>query len=115
MALCENVFASLPSSRPPPAPDLGPRPPRASAAAVAVTAPSAAERPRPRETARDQENAWQLEASGISKWFGRRLVLDEVSLSVAAGEAVAIIGENGAGKRTLLRICAGLIRPDRGH
>ncbi len=38
-----------------------------------------------------------------------------MSLSVAAGEAVAIIGENGAGKSTLLRICAGLIHPDRGH
>ena len=41
-------------------------------------------------------------------------MLDDVSLTVSAGEAVAIVGENGSGKSTLLRICAGLIRPDGG-
>jgi ABC-2 type transport system ATP-binding protein len=56
-----------------------------------------------------------LEAGPITHSYGRKLVLDRVWLSVAAGEAVAIVGENGAGKSTLIRICAGLIRPDAGE
>ena len=55
-----------------------------------------------------------LEASGIHKRYGRKPALDDVSLRVAAGEAVAVVGENGSGKTTLLRICAGVLRPDAG-
>jgi ABC-2 type transport system ATP-binding protein len=56
-----------------------------------------------------------LAASGVSKRYGGKLVLDDAALAVRAGEAIAVIGENGAGKSTLLGICAGLIRPDRGQ
>ena len=53
-------------------------------------------------------------ATGIVKHFGARRVLDGVVLSVGPGEVVGLVGENGCGKTTLLRICAGLLRPDAG-
>ena len=55
-----------------------------------------------------------LQATGVTKSFGRRSVLHGADLEVHAGEAVAIVGENGVGKTTLLRICAGLVAPDGG-
>src|SRR5437773_9487745 len=55
-----------------------------------------------------------LVARGIRKSFGRRQVLTGLDLEVAAGEMVAVVGENGTGKTTLLRILAGDLRPDAG-
>ena len=55
-----------------------------------------------------------LEIDGLSHAYGRHQALDEVSLSLHAGEAVAILGANGAGKTTLLNAVAGLICPARG-
>jgi ABC-type glutathione transport system ATPase component len=51
----------------------------------------------------------------ISKAFGRNQVLDAVTLSVNAGETVALVGESGSGKSTLGRIIVGLERPDTGR
>jgi len=56
----------------------------------------------------------RLSVSGVAKRFGPKRVLEGVSLTVDAGEAVALVGENGCGKTTLLRICAGLIPADAG-
>ena len=56
-----------------------------------------------------------LEATGLWRAYGRRQVLRDLDLAVAAGEAVAVAGPNGAGKTTLLRVLAGLARPDRGE
>ena len=55
-----------------------------------------------------------LEARGVSKRYGARHAVREVSLTARAGELVAVIGPNGAGKTTLLSILAGETRPDGG-
>ena len=55
-----------------------------------------------------------LELHGLCKRYGARRVLDDVSLSVAPGEAVALLGVNGAGKTTLIRALFDLVRPDAG-
>ncbi len=55
-----------------------------------------------------------LRLSGVTKRFGDRTVLAEVSLAVAAGEYVAVIGESGIGKSTLLNLIAGLEPVDAG-
>ena len=56
-----------------------------------------------------------LELRGISKSFGAVRANDQVSLSVAAGTIHAIVGENGAGKSTAMRIAYGFYRPDSGE
>jgi ABC-2 type transport system ATP-binding protein len=55
-----------------------------------------------------------LAARGIRKSYGRRQVLAGLDLEIMAGDLVAVVGENGTGKTTLLRILAGDLRPDGG-
>ena len=55
-----------------------------------------------------------LEVKKVSKSFGRRQVLDKVSLDIGRGEICSIVGENGSGKTTLLRIIVGMISADMG-
>ncbi|HEY1134647.1 MAG TPA: ABC transporter ATP-binding protein [Nocardioides sp.] len=52
--------------------------------------------------------------SGATKHFGATTALDDVSLTVAPGEVVGVLGVNGAGKSTLVDLLAGLRRPDSG-
>jgi ABC-type sugar transport system ATPase subunit len=55
-----------------------------------------------------------LTTAGLCKSFGGVRVLSDVSLSLAAGEILAICGENGAGKSTLVKLLMGILHPDNG-
>lgn len=56
-----------------------------------------------------------LEAVEVSRRYGTVAALDRVSLSVAAGECVALVGESGSGKTTLLRCFNAMVAPDEGE
>jgi lipopolysaccharide export system ATP-binding protein len=56
-----------------------------------------------------------LQAVGLGKTFGRRAVVQDVSLSVASGEVVGLLGPNGAGKTTSFYMIVGLIPADTGR
>jgi heme exporter protein A len=55
-----------------------------------------------------------VEAASVSRRYGRRWALAEVSLSVPRGTSLVVAGRNGSGKSTLFRVLSGLIRPDHG-
>ncbi len=56
-----------------------------------------------------------IEASGLSKSYGDRLLIDNLNFRLPAGGIVGIIGPNGAGKTTLFRMMSGLEKPDSGE
>src|SRR5690242_17209417 len=56
-----------------------------------------------------------LEVRGLEAGYGSATVLFDVSLDVADGEAVALLGRNGAGEWTSLKAIAGWLKPSRGH
>ena len=55
-----------------------------------------------------------IRLQGVSKSFGQKRALDQASLDVPPGVVFALLGENGAGKTTMIRILLGLERPDEG-
>jgi ABC-2 type transport system ATP-binding protein len=55
-----------------------------------------------------------IEAAGLTKRFGRRLAISDVSFEVHPGEVVGFLGPNGAGKTTTMRVLLGTLRPDAG-
>ena len=60
------------------------------------------------------ESSPAIEASGLSRRFGRRFAIRDLTFTVRDGECLALFGPNGAGKTTLLRVLAGLLRPTSG-
>ena len=56
----------------------------------------------------------RLEARHVSKTFGSTRVLDDVEITVAPGEIHALIGQNGSGKSTVVKILTGYHVPDPG-
>lgn len=63
----------------------------------------------------DEADDVVLEADGVSHSYGDFDVLDDVSTRFRRGEVAALVGQNGSGKTTCLRILAGLMQPDRGE
>jgi ABC-2 type transport system ATP-binding protein len=57
---------------------------------------------------------WVVEIQGLTKQFGALKALDNVTLQIAAGEIFGILGPNGSGKTTMMRILTGLLDPTAG-
>lgn len=55
-----------------------------------------------------------IEIKNVSKRFGHKRVLEEVSLSVERGQTIGLIGANGSGKSVLFKILCGFVKPDQG-
>lgn len=56
----------------------------------------------------------RLQLAGISKTFGHRKVLQDVAITIEAGEIHGVVGQNGSGKSTLAKVVSGYHRPDAG-
>jgi lipopolysaccharide export system ATP-binding protein len=69
---------------------------------------------RPRSSEKTP-SATALAAFNLQKTYGRRRVVDDVTLHVEQGEVVGLLGANGAGKTTTFYMITGLERPDRGR
>ena len=56
-----------------------------------------------------------ITVSGLTKHYGSRVVVDDMTFDIAAGRVTGFVGPNGAGKSTTMRMMVGLTRPDDGH
>jgi len=58
---------------------------------------------------------YAIEAEGLTKFFGKKKVVDNLSLRVERGRIHGFLGPNGSGKTTTIRMLCGLLTPDSGH
>lgn len=56
-----------------------------------------------------------LKTEALTKKYGRRLVVDQLSLAIESGDIFGFLGQNGAGKSTTIRMLLGLVRPTHGR
>lgn len=56
-----------------------------------------------------------VEVSHLHKKYGKKVILEDISFQANCGERVAIVGKNGCGKSTLMRIMSGIMKPDGGE
>ena len=63
----------------------------------------------------DRSRAPAVELVGVTKKFGARVVLDDVTLALPRGKTTVLLGPSGTGKSTLLRLATGLMKPDSGR
>lgn len=56
-----------------------------------------------------------VEVSHLQKKYGKKVILEDISFQANCGERIAIVGKNGCGKSTLMRIMSGIMKPDGGE
>jgi sulfonate transport system ATP-binding protein len=76
---------------------------------------SSTEATRVSAVAARSEHGTHLRVRALTKGYGTRVVLDNITLEILPGEFVAVVGRSGCGKSTLLRLIAGLEQPDAGQ
>lgn len=60
-------------------------------------------------------NGYEINLHHLTKAYGSHLVLQDINLTIQAGESVALVGKSGCGKSTLLRLISGLTSKTQGH
>lgn len=57
----------------------------------------------------------KFQAQNISKYFGEKMIFEDINFELSGGQSAAIVGPNGSGKTTLVKIICNLIRPTKGN
>lgn len=89
--------------------------PKPDPGAASIPAPGPTSPGGPGEGIPDRSGGSRIDCKNVYKWFPGGIVLEDVRLTVEAGEFVCIVGPSGCGKTTLLRMMAGLAETDHGQ